>query len=117
MRGADTTKPEPKGPVGSGPAPKAVVVAAAAAPGGDVNALLSANTCTACHGVKNKIVGPGFNEIAARYKSKSDAQTYLMGKIKSGGSGVWGSIPMPPQDQLKEADAKAIAQWIAEGAK
>ena len=116
VRGADTTKPEPKGPVGSGPAPKAVVVAAA--PSGDaaVKALLASNACTACHGVKNKIVGPGFNEIAAKHKGRADQEAYLTGKIKAGGTGVWGSVPMPPQAQLSDADAKAIAQWIAAGA-
>jgi len=117
VRGADTTKPAPTAPVGTGPAPKAVVVAAA--PSGDaaVKGMLAANACTACHGVKSKIVGPGFNEIAAKYKGKADAESYLTGKIKAGGSGVWGAVPMPAQDQLKDADAKAIAKWIVDGAK
>ena len=116
VRGADTTQPPPKGPVGSVPAPKAVLAAAPAAEGGDVKALLASNACTACHGVKNKIVGPGFNEIVAKHKGKADLEAYLVGKIKSGGSGVFGTVPMPPQPQLKEEDAKAIAQWIAAGA-
>ena len=67
--------------------------------------------------MKNKIVGPGFNEIAAKHKGKSDIENYFVGKIKNGGSGVWGTMPMPPQAQLKDADAKAIAQWLAAGAK
>jgi cytochrome c len=67
--------------------------------------------------VKNKIVGPGFNEIAARHKGRADAEAYLAGKIKAGGSGVWGAVPMPPQPQIKDDDARAIAQWIATGAK
>ncbi len=117
VRGADTTRPAPKGPVGSTPAPKAVVVAAAAPAGGDVKGLLATNACTACHGVKNKIVGPGFNEIAAKHKGRADLEAYLAGKIKSGGTGVWGSVPMPPQDQLNDADARSIAQWIAAGAR
>jgi cytochrome c len=75
-------------------------------------ALLSKNTCTACHGVDKKIVGPGFNDIAKKYAGKVD---YLAGKIKSGGSGVWGPIPMPAQN-IGEADAKIIANWIASGA-
>lgn len=119
VRGADTTKPPPKGPVGSA-APAAVVVAAApaAAKGGvDAKNLIAANGCTACHGIKNKIVGPGFAEVSAKHKGKADLETYLAGKIKSGGSGVYGAIPMPEQPQLKEADARAIAQWIAAGAK
>ena len=79
-------------------------------------ALAQKNTCTACHGVENKIVGPGFREIAQRYATRADAAAYLAGKIRSGGSGVWGEIPMPPQS-LPEADAQAIAQWLADGAK
>ena len=116
VRGADTTQPPPKGPVGTGPTPKAVLAAAPASEGGDVKALLASNACTACHGVKNKIVGPGFNEIAAKHKGKADLEAYLVGKIKAGGSGVYGAVPMPAQPQLKDADAKAIAQWIAAGA-
>jgi cytochrome c len=83
----------------------------------DVSALLKANGCIACHGMTNKIVGPGFNEIAAKYKGKSDVENYLVGKIKNGGSGAWGAIPMPGQAQLKDDDAKAIAQWLASGTK
>jgi S-disulfanyl-L-cysteine oxidoreductase SoxD len=79
--------------------------------------LLNANSCTACHGMKNKVVGPGFNEIAAKNKGRADAEAYLIDKIKNGGSGVYGAVPMPAQPQLKDAEAKAIAQWIAAGAK
>jgi len=118
VRGADTTKPEPKAPLDSKRAAPAAVMAAVTPSGGaNIPALLGANACTACHGLKSKIVGPGFNEIAAKYKGKADAESYLLGKIKSGGSGVWGAVPMPAQDQLKDADAKAMAQWIVEGAK
>lgn len=83
----------------------------------DIKALLAKNSCIACHGMKNKIVGPGFNEIAVKYKAKADVEIYLTTKIKTGGSGVWGGIPMPPQAQLKDAEAKAIASWLAAGAK
>ena len=116
VRGADTTQPPPKGAAGTVPPPKAVLEPAASSAGPDVPALLAANACTACHGVKNKIVGPGFNEIASKYRGKADIEAYLIGKIKAGGSGVWGSTPMPPQAQLKDADAMAIAKWIAAGA-
>lgn len=118
VRGADTTKPAPKGPVGSSALPAAVVVAAAPAAGvSDPKVLLNANSCTACHGMKNKVVGPGFNEIAAKNKGRADVEAYLIDKIKNGGSGVYGAVPMPAQPQLKDAEAKAIAQWIAAGAK
>jgi S-disulfanyl-L-cysteine oxidoreductase SoxD len=106
-----TAAATPKAEVPTKPAP-----AAAPSPV-DVSALLKANSCTACHGMKNKIVGPGFNEIAAKYKGKNGSENYLTGKIKNGGSGVWGPMPMPAQAQMKDADAKAIAQWLAAGAK
>jgi cytochrome c len=116
VRGADTTVPPPEGKVGTLPPPKAVLVAAGPADeGAAVKGLLDANACTACHGVKNKIVGPGFNEIAAKHQGKADIESYLTDKIKSGGSGVYGATPMPPQPQLKDEDAKAIAKWIAAG--
>ncbi|MDM7950076.1 c-type cytochrome [Hydrogenophaga sp.] len=117
VRGADTTQPAPKGPVGSVPPPKAVVVAAASGGAADVKALLGANACLACHGINSKIVGPGFNEVVAKHKGRADLEAYLTGKVKNGGVGVFGSIPMPAQPQLSDADAKAIAQWIAAGAK
>ena len=63
-----------------------------------------------------KIVGPGFKEIASKYAGRSDAEDYLAAKIKSGGQGIWGAIPMPPQP-LSDADTRAIAQWLATGAK
>ncbi|WP_255284119.1 c-type cytochrome [Hydrogenophaga pseudoflava] len=117
VRGADTTQPAPKGLIGAAAAATVAPAAPAAGKGTNVSSLLAANACTACHGVKNKIVGPGFNEIAAKHKGRADAEAYLVGKIKSGGSGVWGAVPMPPQPQIKDDDAKAIAQWIATGAK
>ena len=75
-------------------------------------ALLQKNGCTACHGVNNKIVGPAFTDVAKKHAGKAD---YLAGKIKSGGSGIWGAVPMPPQT-LSEAEAKTIAAWLASGA-
>jgi cytochrome c len=113
----DTTKPPAKTLVGATAAVAAPAAAPAAAKGPNVNNLLAANSCTACHGMKNKIVGPGFNEIAAKHKGKANLEAYLVGKIKNGGSGVFGAIPMPAQPQVKDADAQAMAQWIAAGAK
>jgi cytochrome c len=91
---------------------------AAAAPKSEhaaVRELSNKATCMACHGVDKKIVGPGFNEVVARYKSDATAEAYLAKKIRSGGQGVWGSIPMPP-DLVSEADAVRLAQWILKGA-
>ena len=117
VRGADTTKPAPKSLIGSAAAATVAPAAPATAKGPNINNLLAANACTACHGVKNKIVGPSFVEIAAKHKGKADAQAYLAGKIKAGGSGVFGAVPMPPQPQLSDADASAIAAWIVAGPK
>ncbi len=81
----------------------------------DVSGILSKNACSACHGIDNKIVGPSFKEIVAKQGSKPDAVAYLTAKIKSGGSGVYGSIPMPAQS-LSDEDAKKVATWISQGA-
>jgi cytochrome c len=93
----------------------AEVRATAAAPAAPT-ALLQANSCTGCHAVDAKIVGPAFREIARRYAGRADAVDYLAAKIRSGGQGVWGSIPMPAQGQLKTPEAAAIAAWLADGA-
>ncbi len=79
-------------------------------------ALAQKHTCLACHGVESKIVGPSFREVAKKYAARSDAADYLAGKILSGGSGVWGAIPMPAQ-ALAGPDARAIAKWLADGAR
>ncbi|KRB99533.1 cytochrome C [Hydrogenophaga sp. Root209] len=117
VRGADTTKPAPTAAVGSQPAPPAVVVAAAKPAASDVKTLLAANSCTACHGMNQKIVGPGFSDIAAKHKGNAGLESYLAIKIREGGVGVFGAVPMPPQPQLSATEATAIARWIAAGAK
>ncbi len=76
-------------------------------------ALLSQHNCTACHGMSNKLLGPSFSEVAAKYGASAGEALAL--KIKAGGSGVWGQIPMPAQ-AIPDADARAIAQWLAKGA-
>lgn len=81
-----------------------------------VSQLASATGCMACHGVNNKIVGPGYNEVMAKYKGQADAETRLAQKVKAGGAGVWGSVPMPPHPQLSDADAVALVKWILSGA-
>jgi len=115
QHGADTTRPEPTAPLGSGSAPAAPVAPTpAAAPSG--TALIGKHGCVACHSVDNKIVGPAFKDVAGKYAGRADGVDYLTGKIRAGGSGIWGPIPMPAQT-LPEADARAIAQWLMDGAK
>ncbi len=72
---------------------------------------LKANGCTACHAMDKKSVGPSFKEVAARYKNDKGAEAKLAQKIKVGGSGAWGAIPMPPQ-KLKEEELKSLATLI-----
>jgi len=85
-----------------------------AAPPAPAAALLRQHSCTACHAIDNRVVGPSFKAVADKYAGRSDVLAYLSGKIRSGGSGVWGTVPMPPQN-LPDADLQAIAQWIAGG--
>ena len=79
--------------------------------------LAKASACTACHGVSERIVGPGFREVAAKYSGDAAASGRLTAKLKTGGGGTWGATPMPPQPQVKDADARALVQWILGGAK
>jgi len=110
QHGADTTRPEGKtvGAVAN-VTPSAKPVAKPADP---ALALLAKHNCTACHAQDRKVVGPSFNEIAKKHTGKAD---YLANKIKLGGQGVWGPVPMPPQT-APDADIKTIANWLAAGA-
>ena len=123
-RGSDTSgnARSPAGTMASAGASQPAAASAAAStsasvPAADVTALLRANSCTACHAVAAKLVGPAFQDVARKYAGRSDAAAYLAMKIRQGGQGVWGPIPMPAQAQLSDADATTIAQWLAAGAK
>ena len=74
--------------------------------------LAQAKNCLACHSMDNKVVGPGFKEVAVKYAGNKAAAATLATKIIAGGSGVWGAIPMPANPQVKEAEAKQLAVWI-----
>ncbi|MCX7293712.1 c-type cytochrome [Janthinobacterium sp.] len=91
--------------------PAAAAVPAAAASGKDVKTLLAANGCMACHALDQKVVGPGFTEVAARYKGK-DGVAAVAANIRNGGAGKWGPVPMPPFSQLSEADAATLAKYV-----
>jgi cytochrome c len=75
-------------------------------------ALAQKNACLACHQVDKKVVGPAFKDVAAKYKGDKSAEAKLVEKVKKGGSGVWGTVPMPPNAQVKDADIKAIVHWV-----
>ena len=120
QRGADTTRPAPAD-LDAAAATAATAVVAAAAPkaakaAGAPKDLLQQHNCMACHAMQGKLVGPGFAEIARKHAKRADLAVYLTARIREGGSGVWGAVPMPAQD-LPPADLQAIVQWLAAGAK
>jgi S-disulfanyl-L-cysteine oxidoreductase SoxD len=75
-------------------------------------ALAKTHVCTACHAPASKLVGPSYAEIAAKYKGDAGAEAKLMAKVKAGGSGVWGVIPMPAHPDMSEADLGTLVRWI-----
>ena len=82
--------------------------------GGDdpVAKLLTANACVACHMLDKRVVGPSFREVAAKFAGDSGAPGLLAKKIREGGAGNWGNVPMPPHPQLSDADLGQIVAWI-----
>ncbi len=98
--------------------PAAAKPAAKAAAGGE---LVKRYGCTACHALDARLVGPAFREVAARYgrdgarPAVPDAEARLIAKLKAGGAGAWGEVPMPGQPQVGAADARTIVQWILAG--
>lgn len=97
---------------------KAVYVAVMAAAGivmaGQAQAdeaLAKSKNCMACHAIDKKLVGPAYKDVAAKYKGDAKAPAMLAEKIKAGGKGVWGQIPMPPNNVTPEEAAK-LAAWV-----
>lgn len=84
------------------------------APRGQIVA--SSNACMGCHAVDRKLVGPSFQQIAARYKGDAQAPAKLARKVKEGGSGVWGMIPMPAHQSMSDTDIRAVVDWVLAGA-
>ena len=95
----------------------AIIAAAAAAsavlaaPAVADEALAKKHNCTACHAIDKKLVGPGYKEVAAKYKGQNLAAK-LEEKVKKGGAGVWGPVPMPPNAAVPDADIKKLVEWI-----
>jgi cytochrome c len=75
-------------------------------------ALMQKSGCIACHTVDKKVIGPSYKEVAAKYKGDKDAATKLAAKVKAGGQGVWGPVPMPPNPQISDAELKTLVAWI-----
>ena len=78
----------------------------------DAEALFNKSGCTVCHAVDKKVVGPSLKDISAKYKGDKTAEAKLADKVKKGGSGVWGQVPMPPNTAVKDEDIKTIVHWI-----
>jgi cytochrome c len=74
--------------------------------------LAKAKNCMACHATANKVVGPAFKDVAAKYAGQKDAEDKLTQKVLKGGSGVWGPVPMPANGQVSEAEARTLVKWI-----
>lgn len=97
---------------------KALVAAAVAAgllsasPAFADEALAKSKNCMACHAVDKKLVGPAYKDVAAKYAGQADAVATLATKVQKGGVGVWGQVPMPPNAQVNDADAKKLVEWI-----
>jgi cytochrome c len=78
--------------------------------------LARSKACMGCHGVDRALVGPAFKSIAARYQGKPEAEARLVEKLKTGGSGAWGTVPMPAHPDLALQDARALVRWVLSGA-
>lgn len=80
---------------------------------GDAKALAQSSGCLACHSVEKKVLGPAYKDVAAKYKGDKGAEAKLVAKVKAGGSGVWGPMPMPANSpQVKDEDIKTIVHWV-----
>ena len=74
--------------------------------------LAKAKNCMACHAVSNKVLGPAFKDVAAKYAGQKGAEDKLVAKVMKGSSGTWGSVPMPANLQVSEADARSLVKWV-----
>ena len=105
----------------AGPAALAAPVAAVAKPevksdaavsAVDALALAKKNNCLVCHAVDKKVLGPAWKDVAAKYRGDAKAEAYLVSKIAKGGSGVWGSMAMPAQPKVSEADRRTLVRFV-----
>lgn len=74
--------------------------------------LAKSKNCMACHAIATKLVGPAYKDVAAKYAGQKDAEAKLVGKVTKGGAGAWGPVPMPPNPQVSEAEAKTLVKWV-----
>ena len=92
--------------------PIALMGAACAAPAQASEELAKKYACVACHSVDKKSVGPAYKDVAKKYAADKGAQAKLEDKVKKGGTGVWGQVPMPPNATVPPADVSALVKWV-----
>jgi cytochrome c len=90
----------------------ALGLVAVASPALADEALAKKYACTACHAIDKKLVGPAYKDVAAKYKGDAKAAENLAAKVKKGGSGVWGPVPMPPNPNVPDADLAKLVKWV-----
>jgi cytochrome c len=89
------------------------LMAATSAMAADMPELAKKSGCTACHAIEKKLVGPAYRDVAKKYKGDAGAEAKLATKVAKGGSGVWGTMPMPPNSpKVAEADIKTLVQFV-----
>lgn len=86
--------------------------AAHAADAAKAAALMKGSDCMACHAEATKLVGPAYKDVAKKYAGNAGAVDTLVKKVKAGGSGVWGAVPMTPHPNLKDEDIKVMVEWV-----
>src|SRR5438105_2556391 len=74
--------------------------------------LAKKHNCFACHSVDKKVVGPSYKDVANKYRGDKAAEAKLVEKVKKGGVGVWGQVPMPPNTTVKDEDIKTLVKWV-----
>jgi len=93
-------------------APETAAAEAPAAGGADASAVAQQSGCLACHQMDTKVVGPSYKEIAAKYAGDATARDMLIAKVKSGGAGTWGPVPMPPNAHVSDEIIAIVVDWI-----
>ena len=120
FRGAETLNPKANGPVAlaktaTGKVESQSMQTVKAPAQKTADQVAKQANCLACHATDRKLVGPSFRQVADKYKGDPKAPGMLAAKIRKGGQGVWGQIPMPANDQLSDADLRLVVSWILEG--
>ena len=111
FRGADTTKP----PLAKLPGKGLMAVNMSAAESITPEGLFKKHNCSTCHAPASRAIGPAISEVAAKYKGQADAMSKLQNKVKVGGAGTWGAIPMPPHAHVPEGDIDVLVRWMLTG--